>query len=89
MLKSSNFFLLISFFLLLVNGSALGFILFHARLGEGFGISLFCCTSLLGALLASIAFETKSTYYSRLFFYSHLVITILPLYYVGISKMLS
>ena len=89
MMKSTTLFLFISFFFLFLNGSAIGFIFFQARLGEVFGIALFCGTSLFGALLASIAYENKSSYYSRLSFYSNLVITFLPFYYYGFSLILS
>jgi hypothetical protein len=88
MLKYSIFFLFISFILLVFNGSAIGFIFYQERLGDLFGIILYCGTSLLGVLCASIAFEKKSTYYSKLFFYSHLVITFLPFYYLAISRLL-
>jgi hypothetical protein len=87
MLKYSIFFLFISFFFLVFNGSALGFIFYQERLGDIFGIIFYSGTSLLGALCASIAFEKKSTYYSKLFFYSHLVVTFLPFYYLGISRL--
>lgn len=89
MIKSSTIFLFISFIFLFLNGSAISFIFFQVRLGEAFGIVLFCGTSLFGALLASIAYEKNSSYYSRLFFYSHLIITLLPFYYYGVSKLIS
>jgi hypothetical protein len=88
MLKYSIFFLFISFIFLVFNGSALGFIFYQERLGDLFGIILYCGTSLLGALCASIAFEKESSYYSNLFFYGHLVVTLFPLYYLGISRLL-
>lgn len=89
MIKSSTIFLFISFIFLFFNGSAISFIFFQVRLGEAFGIALFCGTSLFGALLASIAYEKNSSYYSRLFFYSNLVVTFLPFYYYGVSNLLS
>ncbi|KKI93918.1 hypothetical protein WQ54_02420 [Bacillus sp. SA1-12] len=88
MIKYSTLLLFISFIFLILNGSSIGFILYQERLGDLFGITLFCCTSLLGALLSSIAFENQSTYYSNLFFYSHLAVTLLPFYYYGISAFL-
>ncbi|WP_299092924.1 hypothetical protein [uncultured Metabacillus sp.] len=88
MIKYSTLLLLISFLFLIFNGSSLGFILYQERLGDLFGIILFCSTSLLGALLSSIAFENQSTYYSSLFFNAHLAVTLLPLYYYGISNLL-
>jgi len=43
-MKISTLFLFISFCFLFLNGSAIGFIFFQARLGDGFGIALFCGT---------------------------------------------
>ena len=89
MTKSSTILLFISFFFLLFNGTSIGFILFHSKLEAGFAIVLFCSTSLYGALLAAIASKKNPTYYTRLFFYSHLGIILLPFYYYGISLLLS
>ncbi|TXC91532.1 hypothetical protein FS935_07800 [Metabacillus litoralis] len=89
MIKFSNLYLVASLLLLLVNGSGLGFVLFQVRLGQVFGICLFCITSLLGALFASIASEKQSTFYSHLFFYCNLVVTFIPFYYIGIAKIIS
>ncbi|PMC35249.1 hypothetical protein CJ195_19420 [Bacillus sp. UMB0899] len=87
--RSTTILLFISFFFLLFNGSAIGFILLHFKLGVGFGIALFCSTSLFGALLAMIASEKNSSFYSRLLFYCNLIITLLPFYYFGIALLFS
>jgi hypothetical protein len=84
----SNLFLFISFIFLLFNGSAFGFIFYLERLGDSFGLILFCGTSLLGALCSFFASEKKATFYAKLLFYCNLVVTFLPLYYWGISRLL-
>ncbi|MBM7606444.1 hypothetical protein JOC75_004492 [Metabacillus crassostreae] len=89
MIKFSNIYLATSLLLLFVNGSGLGFILFQIRLGQVFGIFLFCITSLLGALFASIASEEQTTFYSRLFFYCNFVVAFMPFYYIGVAKIIS
>ncbi|WP_273131258.1 hypothetical protein ACNRWW_07275 [Metabacillus sp. HB246100] len=84
----SSFYLSISFLFLFVNGSGLGFIIYQIQLGEEFGLAMFIFTSLVGALFTTFEMEQKQEYYSRLFFYSHLIITLLPLYYYGIMKLM-
>ncbi len=88
MMKFESIYLFISLFLLIFNGTAFGFIFYQERLGEIFGLILFVGTSLFGALLASIADEDKTTFYSRLFFYGNVTVTLLPIYYLGISALL-
>lgn len=89
LIKYSNLYLAASLLLLLVNGSGLSFILFQVQLGQVFGIFLFCMTSLLGVLFASIASEKQSTYYTRLFFYGNFIVAFIPFYYIGVANIIS
>ncbi|MDQ0229478.1 hypothetical protein [Metabacillus malikii] len=89
MIKYQKMLLAISFVFLIFNGSSLGFIFYQERLGAIFGIILFYGTSLFAALLASIAYENTSTYYSRFFFLGNLIVLLLPLYYLSVSSFIS
>ncbi|MFC0270578.1 hypothetical protein ACFFIX_03800 [Metabacillus herbersteinensis] len=88
MTNYSRFFLLLSLFIILFNGSSLGYIIYQFRLGETFGIILFHITCLFGALCASIANEKNDTptFYEKFFYYTNLVVFFLPYYYLFISE---
>ncbi|MEK5443583.1 MULTISPECIES: hypothetical protein [unclassified Fredinandcohnia] len=76
-------FLIMSFFLLFINGSALGFILYNERFNTLFGNGFFIFTCLVGAVFASIAEEPGSTkrFYCRYCFYGNLLVIVFPLYF--------
>ncbi|MEH7388343.1 hypothetical protein V7147_23525 [Bacillus sp. JJ1521] len=76
-------FLVMSFFLLLFNGSSLGFILFNLRFDSLFGYGFFIFTSLVGAVFASIAEEPGTTkrFYCRYCLYGNLLVVLFPLYF--------
>ncbi|WP_099354099.1 hypothetical protein [Fredinandcohnia onubensis] len=77
-------FLIMSFALLFLNGSALGFILFTERFNSLFGYGFFIFTCLVGAVFASIAEEPGSTtkrFYCRYCLYGNLLVIVFPLYF--------
>jgi len=82
--------LLLSFFIIVFNGSPVGYILFHERLGSFFGDGLFVVTSLLGVLFASIAEDgnTNGKFYYKVCMYSNLIICFYPIYWQIMSTQL-
>ncbi|MCC3358649.1 hypothetical protein [Bacillus sp. REN16] len=76
-------FLFLSFILLFLNGTALGFILYNLRFDTLFGYVFFVFTSLVGAVFASIAEESGTTkaFYCRYCLYGNLLIIVFPLYF--------
>ena len=82
--------LMLSFFLIVFNGSPVGYILFHERLGSFYGDSMFVVTSLLGVLLASIAEDGKTDgpFYYKVCMYRNLIICFYPIYWHVLSTQL-
>ncbi|WP_453990327.1 hypothetical protein [Bacillus nitroreducens] len=80
-------FLFLSFFIMLFNGSALGFILYDVRFDTLFGYGFFIFTCLVGVVFASIAEEPGTTkkFYCRYCLYGNLLIAFFPLYFHWVS----
>ncbi|WP_010283246.1 hypothetical protein [Bacillus timonensis] len=81
-------FLLMSFFLFILNASSAGFILFNVRFGPLFGYGFFIFVSLVGAVFASIAEEPSSTkkFYCRYCLYGNLLVVFFPLYFHWVAN---
>ncbi|MDF0726296.1 hypothetical protein PY093_06150 [Cytobacillus sp. S13-E01] len=83
-----KFFIFTSFFILLYNGSSLGFILSFERLGSLYGTALFSLTSLVGVLFASIAEDGQhiSRFYCKYCMLANAIIFFYPVYFTIFSK---